>query len=101
MPLTHFGELRLQELLGIEVFTQALGKRLSRRPATRQPPGFQQRGLDSDVGAGLVQALLNRSNRVTDFETEIPAGTHKLFIVPIRIGHIRSKQEQIDIRVRI
>ena len=80
MPLAHFSELALQKPPWIERLIQSLGKVLGSGAAPRQPTRLKERRLHSNVRLRLVQALLNRSDGVPDFETKIPAGTHKALI---------------------
>ena len=65
----------------------------------RQPTGLEERGLHGNVCLRLVQALLNRSDRVPDLESEIPAGTYKALVGRIRIGNVRPQQQQIYIGI--
>ena len=101
MPLAHLSELGLQKSPRVERLIQTLGKVLRRGAAARQPAGLEEGGLHGDVSLCFFEALLNRSDRVSNLKSEIPAGTHKPFVGQVRIGCVGAQQQQIHIGIRI
>jgi hypothetical protein len=101
VPLAHLSELALQKSPRVERLIQTLGKVLSRSAATRQPAGLEEGGLHRNVSLCLFEALLHGSDRVSNLKSEIPAGTHKPFVGLVRIGYVRSQQQQIHIGIRV
>src|SRR5262249_4242612 len=76
------GELGLDELrrsatenLRITPPLQLIEKRL----LAPEIPCFEECGADRQIGFGLAQALLNRTGRLPDFQSEIPQDVEQVF----------------------
>ena len=88
-PLDHFGA---------EPGVQTIGQ----NRVADQAASLEDRGADRHVGAGQLDALVQGSRGVADFEPEIPQGVEHVFdhALGVRGLFVRANEQQIDIGKR-
>ena len=87
----------------IEIGGEAPLEVVEERRIAGEQAGFEQAGLYRDVGMGFGDALVDRADRRSDLEPDIPKEADKRLHVRgehLRVG-VRVEQENVDVRVRV
>ena len=87
---------------GDDLLVEPGPQRLEQRPVPAQESRLDQSGADRHVGAGLLQALLDRAGRMADLQLHVPQDVKqrldRLLDAGGRLG--RHQKQEIDVRPR-